>query len=123
MNDLDTKQFVFNIINQAQEGKFIKFQYIGSWKEFIYYLRQKQSTKLIIKALKISAKKLFTDYCRNVIAGISDVNKLLAYTKMLDIIDFYKKDLDTLNQMLDDYDTYLGDGHFLYSLFGGERYL
>lgn len=121
MNDTDAKQLVLDIINQAQEGKSIKFRYISSWSEFILYLRQAQSTKLIIKALKVSAKNLFKDYCKDVIAGISDVNKLLAYTKMLDIIEFYKKDLDTLKQMMDEYDKYLGEGHFWYSFLGGER--
>jgi hypothetical protein len=71
--------------------------------------------------LEISAKSLFKEYCKDVIAGISDVNKLLAHSQILDIIAFYKNELNTLRQMIDDYDEYLGDGHFWYSFLGGQR--
>jgi hypothetical protein len=71
--------------------------------------------------LRASASKLFKEYCKDVIAGISDITKLFAYARLQEIIAFYEKDLKTLKQMLDDYDYYLGDGHFWYSFLGGQR--
>ena len=92
-----------------------------SWREFRYYAGLAKATKVIIRMLKSSNTRLFKDYCRDVIAGISDFNKLLAYKELEDVIAFYEADLKTLNKMLDDYDEYLGQGHFWYSFLGGER--
>ena len=121
MTDADARQLTKDIINQALEGKFIEFRYIRAWREFRYYNQTAVSTKLVIKTLKTSAKNLFKSYCRDVIAGISDVHKLIAYTQLLDIIAFYQKDLDTLKRMLDDYKDYLSQGNFWYSFWGGYR--
>ena len=121
MNNTDTRYILLEIINQAQEGNSIKFQYIKSWREFKFRWRQARSTKIVIKTLKASAKNLFNEYCKDVIAGISDVTKLLAYVELQDIIAFYEEDLSTLQKMLDEYDGYLGKGNFWYSFLGGER--
>jgi hypothetical protein len=120
MTDTDAKQLILDIITQAKENRAIDFHYIKSWHEFRYYSKLNRSTKLIVKTLRDSANNLFKDYCKDVISGISDVNKLLAYSQLQDIILFYKRDLDTLKQMLDEYDEYLGQ-YFWESFFGGER--
>lgn len=121
MTDTDAKQVILEILNKAQEGRALSFRQIVYWTDYIEYLKLTRSTKLIIKTLEISAKNLFKEYCKDVIAGISDVNKLLAYSQILDIIAFYKNELNTLRQMIDDYDGYLGEGHFWYSFLGGQR--
>jgi hypothetical protein len=117
----DKKQLVLDILEQAYENNFIEFKYIRSWEEFQYYRRLKISTKLIIKTLKASSNKLFKKYCKAVILGISAVKHLLAYKQLLDIQAFYEKDLNTIQQMLDDYAEYLGQGNFWYSFLGGYR--
>ena len=116
------EQLVLDIINKAQEGRVQPFRPIVCWEEFRYYGRLARSNKLIIKTLKISADGLFTEYCQDVIDGTSNVNMLLAYRQLLEIKEFYEKDLEVIKQMLDDYDKYLGD-HFWYSFFGGRREL
>lgn len=121
MTDTDAKQLVLNIIEQAQNNETLKFQQIKFWHDFRYYTKLARSTKLIIKTLKTSAKRLFKEYCKDVEVGTSDVNKLLAYSQLQDIIAFYNTNLNVINRMLDDYDDYLGHGHFWYSFFGGER--
>lgn len=121
MTNTDTKQLLLAILEKAQEGKSLQFQFITSWSDFIYYWRLAKSNKIIIKALKSSANNLFKEYCKDVIAGVSNVDKLLAYVQLRDFIRFYEKDFNTLKQMLDEYDGYLGQGHFWYSFLGGER--
>lgn len=120
MTDIEEQQLVLDIINKAHEGKIQVFRPIVCWEEFRYYLGYTRSNRLIIKTLKTSAKSLFKEYCQDVIEGISDINKLLAYRQLLEIKEFYEKDLAVVKQMLDDYDEYLGN-HFWYSLFGGRR--
>ena len=121
MTDSETTQLILEILNKAREGKAHPFRPILYMSEFRYYKRWVLATKLIIKTLKTSAKKLLKDYCKDVIAGISGVTKLLAYSELLDVIAFYETDLKTVQQMLKDYDAYLDDGHFWYSFFGGRR--
>lgn len=121
MNDIETKQLILDILNKAQEGKSFKFQYIGSWHEFRYYTKLIKSNKLIVKTLQTSANNLFSEYCKDVTSGISDVNKLLAYSQLRDVITFYEDDVNTLQQMLDEFDEYVEKGNFLYTILGGER--
>jgi hypothetical protein len=71
--------------------------------------------------LRISSKRLFKSYCEDVIAGISDVNKILGYSQLLDIIAFYENELNTLQFMLADYTDYLEKGNFLNAIFGERR--
>ena len=121
MDSTETTQLVLDILEKAQSNNHQPFQFILCWREFAYYRKLAVSTQLIIKTLQDSATGLFKEYCKDVIAGISDITKLFAYARLQEIIAFYEKDLKTIKQMLDDYDYYLGDGHFWYSFLGGQR--
>ena len=122
MTDQDTTLLIQDIINRAQEGRAFPFRTIRYWSEFRYFQRYARSTKVIIRILRVSANNLFKDYCKGVIAGISDITKLLAYQQLLDIVDFYKEELETIDAMLTEYDEYLGDlGNFIGALFGERR--
>lgn len=121
MTDQETTLLIQEIINKAQEGKAQPYRTILYWSEFKYYRGWTRSTKLIIKTLRISANNLFKEYCQDVITGISDVTKLLAYSELTDIIAFYENDLRTVHFMLTDYADYLEKGNFWYSFFGGRR--
>jgi hypothetical protein len=122
MADQETIQVIQDIINRAQEGRAFPFRTIIYWSEFQYFKGYARSNKLIIKLLRTSANNLFKEYCKDVIAGISDITKILAYAQMLDIIAFYQKELETIQDMLDDYDEYLGNfWNFVNALFGERR--
>lgn len=121
MQDTDAQELLLNILNNAEEGKSIQFRFITSWSEFRFYWQNFRSTKLVIRVLRSAAKDLFKTYCEDIAAGSADFTKLLAYTEFQDVIAFYERDLNTLKKMLDEYDEYLGQGHFWYSFLGGER--
>lgn len=122
MTDQDTTLLIKDIINRAQEGRAFPFRTIRYWSEFRYFQGYAKSTKVIIRILRVSANKLFKDYCQGVIAGISDITKLLAYQQLLDIVDFYEEELKTIDAMLTEYDEYLEDlGNFVRALFGERR--
>ena len=122
MQDIEVQQLILDIINKAQTGQSLKFQFIISWREFRYYSKSARATEFLIRSLESSAKKLFKSYCEDVVAATADVSKLYAYRELENIITFYEQDLDTLQRMLDDYDDYLSKGNFLYAFLGGERY-
>jgi hypothetical protein len=117
------EQLLLSILNQAQEGKAIEFQFIRFWTDYRYYRRTAWSTKIIIRALKSGAKKLFKTYCKDIAKGTADLNMLFAYKQLSNVIAFYERDLNTLKRMIDEYDEYLGQGHFWHSFLGGERTL
>lgn len=121
MTDYETELLVQDIINKAMEGEPLPFRPILYWGEFRFYRKLSVSTKLVIKTLKTSANELFKSYCKDVIAGISDVTKMLAYSQLLDMTAFYENDLNTIQQMLDDYDEYLGDWRKFFGALLGER--
>ena len=121
MQDTEAQQLLLEILEQAEQKKFVEFRLITSWSEFMFYRRSRTSTKLVILALKQAAKEIFKTYLKQVKSGISDVNNLLAHAQLQDVIAFYEKDLETLQKMLDEYDNWLGQGHFFYSILGGER--
>ena len=121
MNDTEANQLLLEIINKAKEGQAQPFRPICYWSEFRYYCGCVRSTKLLLRTLELSANKLFKEYCQDVITGISDVKMLIAYSQLLDIIDFYRTDLETMQAMLTEYDDYLGEGNFWRSFLGGRR--
>ena len=120
MQYTDAQQLVSDIIEQAKKPN-TEFTFITTWNEFRFSWSKFRTIKLIIKTLKDAAKKLFKNYYKDIITGSADVNKLLAAKQLEDIIAYYGRELDTLERMLKDYDDYLGQGHFWYSVFGGER--
>ena len=122
MTDQEVTLIIQDLITKAQEGNAFPFRPIRCWGEFRYFKRHAKSTQVVIKILRASANSLLKKYCRGVIAGISDITKLLAYEQMLDIIDFYENELKTFQAMVDDYDEYLGNlGNFVGALFGERR--
>lgn len=121
MTEQETSLLIYELINKALEGDALPFKLITCWNEFLYYLRWRRSTKIVIKTLKTSANKLFKDYCKDVIAGISEITKLLAYKQLLEITAFYENELATVQKMLDEYDNYLDDwGNIWRHVFLGE---
>ena len=122
MTDQEYTLIIQDIINRAQEGRAFPFRAIRYWGEFRYFQRYARSTRIIIHVLRTSANKLFKEYCKGVIAGISDVTKILAYEQMLDIIAFYEEELETIQSMVDDYDEYLNNfWNYIGALFGERR--
>ena len=121
MQDTEAQDLLLEILKTAEEGRSVKFRLITSWYDYRARWRDYVATKLVVKTLKASAKKLFKHYCKSVKTGDADFTELLAYSQLLDIITFYKQDIDTLKKMLDEYDDYLWHGHFWYSFLGGER--
>ncbi len=121
MQDNDAQQLLIEIIKYAEQAESSEFQFITSWREFLFYRKKHKSTKLVIKVIQKCATNLLNTYCKDVVSGYADVTQLLAYTQFLDIIEFYKNEAATLKLMLDEYDEYLGQGNFWKSLLGDER--
>jgi len=121
MQTTEAQQLLSEIFERAEKEQITEFQLITSWDAFIGCWKFHKATKLIINALKDSSATLFKEYCSEVATGSAVVEKLLAYNRLQNVIEFYERDLAVLRSMLDEYDEYLGNGHFWYSFLGGER--
>jgi hypothetical protein len=121
MDNTEANQLLLEIIAQAENRQFTEFRLITSWAEFNQFRRNKLATKLIINMLKDSARSLLKGYCHSITLGTQDLTQLIAYTEIQDITAFYEQELLNLQKMIDEYDEYLGEGHFWYSFLGGER--
>ena len=121
MNEQESRQILDAILDRTQNPPS-KFRYIESWADFQYCKDFKKSTKIVIKVLRKTSDEVFRSYCRSVIAGISDVTQLLAYSQLQDVIAFYETELNTVDRMLADYKDYLDNGNLLYALLGGDRF-
>jgi hypothetical protein len=120
MQQTEAQELLLHIIEQADRPN-TPFTFITTWNEFRFYWQNRRATKLIIRSLESATASLFKDYCRDVADGSADVNKLLAVKQLEEVIVYYEKELETLERMLEDYDEYLGQGNFWYSILGGER--
>ena len=124
MTDQETTLIIQDIISKAVEGKAQLFRPILYWSEYCYYCRLLLSTDIIIRTLTRAANNLFKAYCKDIIAGTSDITTLIAYQQLLDVIDFYNDDLETLQSMIEDYKDYLFDfRNFVGALLGERRLL
>lgn len=121
MDNTEAQQLLIEIIEQAQNQKFTEFRLITTWADFRYWRKNTLATKLIIRMLEDASRNIFKDYCRTVESGTQDIQQLLAYTEIREITGFYNKELETMQKMIDEYDEWLGQGHFWYSFLGGER--
>lgn len=120
MQQTEAQELLLNILEHAKKQN-ITFTFIATWNDFKFYRQNRKATKLIIRTLEAAAGNLFKTYCKDIVDGSADVNKLLAVKKLEDVISFYERELETLDRMLDEYDDYLGKGNFWYSVLGGER--
>ena len=121
MNNDNTEQLLQAILEHA-EGEPSEFRFINSLADYQGCLRLYKANKLVISILKTASKKLFNAYCKTVTTGTSDVTQLLAYAQLNDVIAFYENELQTIYNMLDEYEEYLWSGNFWFALTGGERY-
>lgn len=113
---------ISKILEQAQERKFTEFHLIDNFEEFLWYHDMEYSTKVVIKLLKRTSNNILKEYCKTVTSGISDVTQLLAYTQILDAVNFYKEELNIVTNMVDEYTRYLCHGNFWHAFLGGSRH-
>lgn len=121
MEPSDGQQIITEIIKQAQSGKPTKFHFITTIEECLGYYQHINSTKIIIKLLKRVSDRLFKNYCKNVPVGADCVEELIAFTEIREITGFYKTELATFTEMVDEYKDYLRAGNFFRALMGERR--
>lgn len=121
MPNSDVQQMLTTIIDHAQSSESFEFRFIDSWTAYKFYKDKRRSFRILVKALESGSERLLKNYCKKVISGTANLNSLLAYKQLLRIIDFYKQELNTITDMLDEYEAYLMHGNFFWSYLGEIR--
>jgi hypothetical protein len=116
-----SQKLLNEILDYAEAGEHLALSFIKSRPEYISLRKGRKVVKAIIRSLTTSANKLFRDYCKEVSAGKTQLNKLLMFNTLECAIIFYKQELQTLDDMLDEYEAYLMSGNFLDFIFNDQR--
>jgi hypothetical protein len=116
------QEMILKVIKHAETAKLSEFQLIATWAEYRNYKGKRKAFKLLVDGLRKSSDRLFKKYCRGVTVGFSNFNTLLAYQRLVSTAEFYKKELAVIDDMLDEYETYLfSQGNLLWAHLGAYR--
>lgn len=119
--DNQEQQAILDLIEYAQAGNHLDFKLITFWTEYWKIRKLRKDLRSLIKCLKVSMKRLFNAYCKRVVKGAARVDDLLAYTMIEDLVHFENEELRIVEDMLDEYETYLSKSSFIVALLGFER--
>jgi hypothetical protein len=109
------------LIYNAESGKHRQFQYLRNYLEYSRARQIRRAHKLLVASLRQSLNKQFKRYCKTIKAGESDVIKLLAYKTTDKVLAFYEEELNTIDNMIVEYECYLVNGNLLDFVFGYQR--
>lgn len=117
----DLQEIWLRIIDCAKPSHLTKFRFIKEWSEYKFYKSKRKYYKWLLKRLQKVTKILFKDYCSKIKRGNSNIIKLLACTKLAQTISFYKQELNTITEMIFEYEAYLFEGNLLTAFLGEPR--
>ena len=109
------------LLQKAESGKHRRFQLIRNWQEYSYTRKLRQTHLLLVSSIRKSADSLFKQHCKNIITGQSDVTKLVAYCATINVLRFYEEELNTIEEMIIEYECYLAAGNWLDFIFCSQR--
>lgn len=107
------EELVTDLVYKAESGKHRQFQLLLNWQEYRYTRKLRRSHALLVTSIDKSAKRLLKRYCKDIVAGKSDVIKLMAYYTTIKVLRYYKEELRLLTEMIDEYEAYLLSGNFM----------
>lgn len=116
----DLQEFFLQLIEHALNDEHTKFEKLLYLDAYLGACATYKATKKVIMALGESADELFRKYCKAVSSQQADVNMLIAYKQLQQAIIFYKEEQQIIKDILEDYESWLWDGHFFKAVFCGE---
>ena len=123
MANTDIAQLLASIIEYAATSPNTEFKQICSLAEYRFYKKKIKNCRMLIKALDKTGKKLFDNYCKNIKTGTADFTAILIYQRIHQTIEFYKREIDTYLDMIEDFNLFLklNSSNFWFMLLGGVR--
>ena len=115
------EQVILDMIEYALAGNHSDFKLITFWFEYWNTRKKRKELRKLIKCLKTSMRRLFKTHCKKIAKGTANINDLVAYTMLDNLLLFELKELEIIEDMLDEYETYLSKSSFIVALLGFER--
>ena len=81
----------------------------------------KKALKKVIKSFSTPRNNLYTAYIKDIEEGINDLNVILAFSELEQVIKFYDDEIGIISDMVDEYVSYVHSGHILDTIIGNYR--
>lgn len=119
-NDEAEKGFI-ELLHRALEAKQSDFSFIRSWGERAQAKMVKFSYIVAARLFKKIYKTAYKNYVKNVLFGIQIVNNLIIVKQLKQCAEYYQKEAEIVQDMINEYDEYLLNGHIIDALLGNYR--
>ena len=120
MND-NGLELAEQLIKRAKEGDHSKFEFIRSLEEYFAARMIKKALKKVVKSFSTPRNNLYTAYIKDIEEGINDLNVILAFSELEQVIKFYDDEIGIVSDMIDEYVSYVHSGHIWDTLVGNYR--
>ena len=103
-------------MNKAHKEKNTEFEYIDSLGEYFLIKRFRKALKQIVKNYESHKCTLYNNYCKLIETYANNdesLTMLLTVKAYEKCISYYKTEIETVSNMLEEYCFYIYSGHFL----------
>jgi hypothetical protein len=120
MKDINDQKLLADLVKRAETGEHTKFEFIRDIRTYRSRRLNYRATKMLVRSLRYSTKRLLKEYCKAIPDGTADPMKLLARNVLLKTLKFYELECKIILDMIDEYETYLLYGFNIISHYLGE---
>lgn len=111
MLDTEVIKVINRIIEYTQTGEHTEFHFLRSWPEYKYYKNKRKAFKQVIRMFKNISRRYRKRLGENT----------PTYERLQQILNFYKKELDVVTEIIYEYEAYLLTGNYLSAMLGELR--
>lgn len=107
----DPKKVFEELVKKALEGKHSDFEFIRTYETCKVARYYKIGVKRVYKTFKTLYKKLMKTYVKDIFTGEQKLEMLMSIKQFEICYRYYEKECEIAKDMLDEYYTYLTNGH------------
>ena len=107
----DAKKVFEELVKKALEGKHSDFEFIRTYETCKVARYYKIGVKRVYKTFKTLYKKLMKTYVKDIFTGEQKLEMLMSIKQFEICYRYYEKECEIAKDMLDEYYTYLTNGH------------
>ena len=116
-NAKECEELFISLTERALNDNHNDWEFIRNPVEWGVARKTKAGLYKIIELYDCISKELYIEYCKQVKQSSHDFSMLVALKQYQQCVEFYKQELFTIADMLEEYKAYLWKGHFLTQFF------
>lgn len=114
-------QVAEQLIQRAKEGNHTTFEFLCSIEEYFAAREIRAGLRKVVESFTDSRDKLFKAYLRTVERDSGNLDVVLALAELKTVINYYEKELEITEDIIDEYRVYVHSGHIIDTLIGNYR--